>query len=460
MSRFWDSAPSNLYLVPVHGVRNRPDTPAKFLDPNRKYAEADRARVQSLPEREGKPAARARGLLLTSWGFPRSTWVADDLPYLVGEFADRDVDARPRAWDDPDDPITDEEIMEADFILTDSVWSNWGQLKQWLRFVSRVELLSRKGGAVLLPSANDQYVGWNKQYLMRAQGNGVPVIATTGIPVGVLGESSPIERTDQEVDDLIDRMFMRRDGNYSPLLVVQPASGGGADGMGVFARTHEGKRRALAHMMRLHDTGMDAIAQPYMFEMHDGELNALFTIDGKLASVIKKKALLEQDALEEIERGIREDSSLARTIPSHISLAGREEDASGERLPHPGRELESITPELRSQLERLYVMLTETTMPVGSRRLGERLDVIRVGDGLELNEAEKAASTKSLAFVAAELARLDAEGGSVASDLVDREAWASLFSGIIDEVIEARTTPLAERVFMPFKLPKAQSLDV
>lgn len=176
---------------------------------------------------------------------------------IVGALAERGVDAAVLAWDDP---AVDWSRFEA--VVIRSTWDYARRRDEFLRWCSAI-------GARLHNSA--ELVSWNsdKRYLGDLAEAGVPVVPTSFVGPGEL----PPE-LDGEV-------------------VVKPnVSAGGRDSGRFGPAAHE---TALELVKAIQASGRTAMVQPYQPSVDSLGETAVLLIDGAVAHVLRKRAVLRPD---------------------------------------------------------------------------------------------------------------------------------------------------------------------
>lgn len=190
---------------------------------------------------------------------PRAFEWYDDhaLHVVVSRLIERGITAEAVPW-------YDESVdwRHFDAALVRSPWDLYWHLAEFKRWLARI--------AERVPLANPAPVlHWNleKRYLTDLARAGVPTVPTTVIEPGEPFDAPRVE------------------------FVVKPATSGAALNT---ARYHPDEgARARAHVARIHDEGMAALAQPYLTSVDtDGERGLVF-FGGEFSHAIRKTALLK-----------------------------------------------------------------------------------------------------------------------------------------------------------------------
>jgi len=115
------------------------------------------------------------------------------------------------------------------------------------------------------------FVAWNshKGYLVELESRGVDVVPTTVVPVGT--EPGPASIPAGEAGDLI----------------VKPAESAGSIGLTVWPAAGTNPTGALAAVTELHRAGQDAVVQPLLPQIREGETSVM-VIDGEVTHAVRK----------------------------------------------------------------------------------------------------------------------------------------------------------------------------
>ena len=115
------------------------------------------------------------------------------------------------------------------------------------------------------------FVAWNshKGYLVELGARGVDVVPTTVVPVGT--EPGPASVPAGEPGDLI----------------VKPAESAGSIGLTVWPAAGTNPTGALAAVAELHRAGQDAVVQPLLPQIREGETSVMI-IDGEVTHAVRK----------------------------------------------------------------------------------------------------------------------------------------------------------------------------
>lgn len=219
---------------------------------------------------------------------------------LLAALADRGLDARPAAWDDPD-----VDWAAADLVVLRSTWDYAERLEEFLGWLDRVAAVTR------LRNPAD-VVRWNvdKRYLDELAAAGVAVVPTRFAAPG-----EPLELpTDRPA-------------------VVKPAVAAGSRDAILASPDHPGDTaRARAHAARLHAEGRTVMLQPHVASVDARGETAVIHLAGAYSHAVAKGAMLSPGA-RPID-GLFAPERLARRepTPAELDAAERTLAAAGRRL--------------------------------------------------------------------------------------------------------------------------------
>lgn len=241
----------------------------------------------------------------------------DDEPLGLAALARAGVDVDVVDWDDPG-----VDWARFDRVAVRSTWDYPQRLDAFLAWLQAVEAVTRLANPVAL-------MAWNidKRYLVDLAADGVAVVPTTVLDPG-------------REPDLGGEGF-----------VVKPAIGAGSQDVAVYAPAE--RRRAQAHVERLHARGATALVQPLLPAVAtDGEWPLVF-------------------------------------------FAGRFSHAANKRVELPGEgEDDLFAPETTAQhvADEAQLAVAETALAAIGARFGTpayaRVDLVRDGDGYRVLEVE------------------------------------------------------------------------
>ena len=217
---------------------------------------------------------RGRLAVATSAAFPD---LLEDWPILQGALAGQGIDAVTRVWSDPGVAWGD-----FDLVLANGAWDN---IHHPARFCAWAEQVSRATRLVNPPPV----LRWNidKHYLADLAADGIATVPTTYLAPG---------------QDPGAALGLHRE------FVVKPTISGGGFESARYGDTGGDRRRATAHVARLHAAGRTAMLQPYLASVdHHGEKGLVF-LGGELSHTIAKNPLLVPGA------GVRDDLSTDQVI--------------------------------------------------------------------------------------------------------------------------------------------------
>ncbi|MFD6515605.1 RimK family alpha-L-glutamate ligase [Rhodococcus sp. NPDC060176] len=152
--------------------------------------------------------------------------------------------------------------IDADLVLIRSTWDYTQRLEEFLAVLDQLTA----------PIANPlSIVKWNahKGYLTELAAAGVPIVPTAVITAGITaGKSELLTLPSFESADVI----------------VKPAVSAGAVGVGKFAA---GSAQAHAHLTSILESGNDALVQPFISDVVDGE-RSIIHLGGRYSHAVRK----------------------------------------------------------------------------------------------------------------------------------------------------------------------------
>jgi hypothetical protein len=223
-----------------------------------------------------------RVAVATSAGDDFDEEIDPDAHLLLDALADVDIDARLCVWDDASVAWSDFDVVV--------IRSTWDYTKdrpaflQWARSIPRL----------FNPYPIIDY-STDKHYLSDLESRGHRIIPTSFCDVGGRPEFP--------------------DSNF----VVKPTVGAGS--MDADKYGPGDVATAAAHVARLHDSGRDAMIQPYVTSVDEVGERGLVFIDGEFSHAIRKGAMLHVDQLDRHSLFRLEQLSLADAEPDAVAFA-------------------------------------------------------------------------------------------------------------------------------------------
>jgi glutathione synthase/RimK-type ligase-like ATP-grasp enzyme len=205
-----------------------------------------------------------------------------DADLLLGALSDVDIDATMCVWDDPSIDWNEYELT-----VIRSTWDytrDRGGYLAWARGIDRL----------LNPYPIIEY-STDKHYLSDLAERSHRIVPSTFYDVGE------------------DPTFPH--GAF----VVKPTVGAGSIDADRYTRDEHA--RALEHVRRLHDSGRDAMIQPYVESIDDDGERALVFIDGTFSHAMTKGAMLNTAADDRDALFRREQMSVATAEPDPVAFA-------------------------------------------------------------------------------------------------------------------------------------------
>ena len=223
-----------------------------------------------------------RVAVATSAGDDFDEEIDPDAHLLLDALADVDIDGQLCVWDDDAVSWSDYEL-----VVIRSTWDYTKDRPGFLEWARSLPTLCN-------PYSIIEY-STDKHYLLDLESRGHRIIPTTFCDVG----ATPV---------FPDSKF-----------VVKPTIGAGSvDADKYDAGEH---RVAASHVARLHDSGRDAMIQPYVASVDEvGERGMVF-IDGAFSHAIRKGAMLHVDQLDRHSLFRLEQLSLADAEPDAVTFA-------------------------------------------------------------------------------------------------------------------------------------------
>jgi glutathione synthase/RimK-type ligase-like ATP-grasp enzyme len=197
-----------------------------------------------------------RVAVATSAGDDFDDEIDPDAQLLLGALRDADIEGRLCVWDDPRVVWSDYEMVV--------VRSTWDYTKDRRGFLEWARALP----TLFNPYPIIEY-STDKHYLNDLKSRGHRIIPTVFCDVG-------------ETPVFPDEGF-----------VVKPTVGAGSIGADKYGAGEHAK--AAAHVARLHDSGRDAMIQPYIASIDEVGERGLVFIDGSFSHAIRKNAMLHVD---------------------------------------------------------------------------------------------------------------------------------------------------------------------
>jgi hypothetical protein len=223
-----------------------------------------------------------RVAVATSAGDDFDEEIDPDAQLLLGALADVDIDGQLCVWDDRSVAWSDYEL-----VVIRSTWDYTKDRRAYLEWARALPKLFN-------PYSIVEY-STDKHYLDDLKSHGHRIISTTFCDVGATPEFP-------------DSKF-----------VVKPTVGAGSvDAEKYDVGQHVG---AAAHVARLHDSGRDAMIQPYVASVDEVGERGLVFIDGTFSHAIRKGAMLHVDQLDRHSLFRLEQLSLADAEPDAVAFA-------------------------------------------------------------------------------------------------------------------------------------------
>jgi glutathione synthase/RimK-type ligase-like ATP-grasp enzyme len=223
-----------------------------------------------------------RVAVATSAGDDFDEEIDPDAQLLLHALRDVDIDGQLCVWDDATVTWSDYEM-----VVIRSTWDYTKDRASYLEWARALPTLFN-------PYSIIEY-STDKHYLDDLAARGYRIIPTSFCDVG----ASP---------DFPDSNF-----------VVKPTVGAGSmDADKYDAGEHDA---AAAHVARLHDSGRDAMIQPYVASIDEVGERGLVFIDGEFSHAIRKNAMLHVDQLDRHSLFRLEQLTLADAEPDAVTFA-------------------------------------------------------------------------------------------------------------------------------------------
>jgi glutathione synthase/RimK-type ligase-like ATP-grasp enzyme len=223
-----------------------------------------------------------RVAVATSAGDDFDEEIDPDAQLLLNALADVDIDATLCVWDDASVSWSDYEL-----VVIRSTWDYTKDRSGFLEWARSLPTLCN-------PYSIIEY-STDKHYLLDLESRGHRIIPTSFCDVG----ERPV---------FPDSKF-----------VVKPTVGAGSMDADKYDAGEHGS--AAAHVARLHDSGRDAMIQPYVASVDEVGERGLVFIDGVFSHAIRKGAMLHVDQLDRHSLFRLEQLSLADAEPDAVTFA-------------------------------------------------------------------------------------------------------------------------------------------
>jgi hypothetical protein len=223
-----------------------------------------------------------RVAVATSAGDDFDEEIDPDAQLLLDALGDVDIDGELCVWDDPSVAWND-----YDMVVIRSTWDYTKDRSGYLEWARALPKLFN-------PYSIIEY-STDKHYLDDLKSRGYRIIPTTFCDVGERPEFP--------------------DSNF----VVKPTVGAGSMDADKYEVGEHGA--AAAHVARLHDSGRDAMLQPYVASVDEVGERGLVFIDGAFSHAIRKGAMLHVDQLDRHSLFRLEQVSLADAEPDAVTFA-------------------------------------------------------------------------------------------------------------------------------------------
>jgi hypothetical protein len=223
-----------------------------------------------------------RVAVATSAGDDFDEEIDPDAQLLLDALGDVDIDGELCVWDDPSVAWSD-----YDMVVIRSTWDYTKDRSGYLEWARALPKLFN-------PYSIIEY-STDKHYLDDLKSRGYRIIPTTFCDVGERPEFP--------------------DSNF----VVKPTVGAGSMDADKYEVGEHGA--AAAHVARLHDSGRDAMLQPYVASVDEVGERGLVFIDGAFSHAIRKGAMLHIDQLDRHSLFRLEQVSLADAEPDAVTFA-------------------------------------------------------------------------------------------------------------------------------------------
>jgi glutathione synthase/RimK-type ligase-like ATP-grasp enzyme len=230
---------------------------------------------------------------------------------LIAALAERDVAAEPAVWDDPSVRWED-----YDLVVIRSTWDYAPRRNEFVEWAKRVPHIANSA----------EVIEWNSDrgYLRHLEAAGVPVIPTIWI--------DPAQNLDKRAVDTRMPAF----GDF----VVKPVVSEKAKDLGRYQPISAQSRfKAIAHTMRLLDSGRWVMIQPYVTSIDTAGETCLTYVNGEYQHAVSRHALMGGTHRSTVGLNLyhHDETKATTATPEQIAVAEQAFAAAREAIGIPDR---------------------------------------------------------------------------------------------------------------------------